>query len=285
MRAVGGLSGAPGAGDNGQKAMVASKALTQGFMGESETYEKCLEAYELGKEYEGSDFTQSGNAVAAEHATKDMKATVGGVVTGATATHDAIIAAYPAFDQVVFGDEPDGGDAAAMKLKPLVDGEEQKEADFRVASYAFDTTYSPAHSSCSGVSTGLPMMGLGKDGCALACEATVYPDVCVGFSHYTLTGADDICFMFADIQTVETFTGPEPSLLQKGAKADADPASAYCGIKMSLMSTGYKPKGEWKKTSRDFGGGSLAHKEELTEYSAPAMADLTMGAVTLAKAP
>ena len=45
LQTVGGLSGAPGAADNGQKAMVASKALTQGFMGESDTYEKCLAAY------------------------------------------------------------------------------------------------------------------------------------------------------------------------------------------------------------------------------------------------
>merc|ERR1719324_1005780 len=210
---------------------------------------------------------------------------MGVVVSGAAAIHAEIIAAYPVADQVVFGDAPDGGDAAAMKLKPFVDGEELKEPDFRPGSYAFDTAYAPAHSTCDGITTGLPMMGLGKDGCALACEATVYPDVCVGFSHYTLTGADDICFMFADIQNVETFTGPSSSLLQKGKKADADPASAYCGIKMSLMATGYKPKGEWKKTSRDFGGGSLALKTELTEYSAPAMADLTLGAVTLEKAP
>jgi len=285
LQTVAGLSGAPGAADNGQKAMAASKSLTQGFLGEREAYETCLKAYKLGKDHEGADMTVSSNAIAAEHATKDMKKTVGAVVSGATATHDEIIKAYPAVDQVVFGDEPDGGDAAAMKLKPLVDGEELKEPDFRVASYAFDTTYEPAQSSCSGVSTGLPMMGLGKTGCELACEATVYPDVCVGYSFYTLTGADDICFMFADVQTVETFTGPEPSLIQKGGKADADPAAAFCGIKMSLMATGYKPKGEWKKTSREFGGGSLAVKTDLTEYAAPAMADLTLGAVTLEKAP
>merc|ERR1719379_2351288 len=284
LQKVAGLSGAPGAAANGVAAQKASKAVTQAFMGESEMYTKCLAAYKLGKDHETADMTESGNAIAAEHATKDMKKTVGAVITGATATHDEIIKAYPAVDQVVFGDDPDGGDAAAMKLVPLVDGDELKEPDFRVASYAFDTTYEPAQSSCSGVSTGLPMMGLGKAGCALACEATVYPDVCVGFSFYTLTGADDICFMFADIQTVETFTGPE-ALLQTGKKADPDPASAYCGIKMSLMATGYKPKGEWKKTSRDFGGGSLALKEELTEYPSPALADLTMGSVTLAKAP
>merc|ERR1719482_1928367 len=151
-----------------------------------------------------------------------MKKTVGAVGSGASTTHAEIIKAYPAVDQVVFGDDPDGGDAAAMKLVPLVDGEELKEPDFRVASYAYDTTYEPAQSSCSGVATGLPMMGLGKTGCELACEATVYPDVCVGFSFYTLTGVDDICFMFADIQDVETFTGPS-ALLQGGKKADPDP--------------------------------------------------------------
>merc|ERR1719262_1118600 len=219
LQTVAGLSGAPGAADNGQKAMGASKSLTQGFLGEREAYETCLKAYKLGKDHEGAFMTVSSNAIAAEHATKDMKKTVGAVVSGASATHDEIIKAYPPTDQVVFGDEPDGGDAAAMKLKPLIDGEEQKLPDFRVASYAFDTTYEPAHSSCSGVTTGLPMMGLGKDGCALACEATVYPDVCVGFAFYTLTGADDLCFMHMDIETVQTFTGPE-SFLQK-AKGNA----------------------------------------------------------------
>merc|ERR1719272_891660 len=212
-----------------------------------------------------------------------MKQTVGAVVTGAAASHAAIVLAYPAADQVVFGDDPDGGDAAAMGLKGLVDGEEQKEPDFRHGSYAFDTKYQPAHSSCSGVLTGLPMMGLGKAGCALACEATVYPDVCVGFSHYTVTGADDICFMFMDIQNVETFVGPVTGLLQNGVKADADPASAYCGIKLSLIHQGYKPKGDWKKTSRDFGGDHLASKEEYTEYSVPDATKLVLGAVKLQK--
>merc|ERR1719355_18263 len=107
-----------------------------------------------------------------------------------------------------------------MKLKSFVNGSAYNST-FRVASYAFDTTYEPAASSCTGVSTGSPMMGLGKDGCALACEATVYPDVCVGFSFYTLTGADDICFMFADIEIVETFIAPPAgsNLLQTDEKA------------------------------------------------------------------
>merc|ERR1719265_1769458 len=91
LQTVAGLSGAPGSADNGQQAMVASKSLTQGFMAESDTYTKCLEAYKLGKEYEGTDFTDSGNAIAAEHATKDMKKTVGGVVSGASTTHAEII--------------------------------------------------------------------------------------------------------------------------------------------------------------------------------------------------
>merc|ERR1719213_1607827 len=98
-----------------------------------------------------------------------------------------------------------------------------------------------------------------------------------------VSGGDDLCFMLMDVETVETFTGPA-SLLQK-EKADPSPSAAYCGIKMSVLATGYKPKGEWKKTARDFGGGSMDAKADLTEYSAPTLADLTMGAVTLEKAP
>merc|ERR1719388_661078 len=176
--------------------------------------------------------TDSNNAKAAEAATRAMKASTGAVISGAAATHEEIKLAYPVVDSISFGDAPDGGDAAAMALQPLVDGEEQPEPDFRVASYAFDTTYVPAHSSCTGPVIGLPMMGLGKKGCALACEATVYPAVCIGYSFYTLTGADDLCFMFSDIFVVETFTGPEALLQTAGTKAQkADPASAYCGIK------------------------------------------------------
>jgi len=285
LQKVGGLSGAPGAGDNGQKAMVGSKTLTQAFTGERKSYEKCLAAYKLGEDNEGLDMTVSANAIAAEHATKDMKATVGAVVSGAAATHKELVLAYPIIDQVTFHDEPDGGDAAAMKLKSYVDGDEQKLADFRNGAYAFDPRYDPPHSSCTGVLIDLPMMGLGKSGCALACEATVHPDMCVGFTHYTLTGADDICFMFMDIEDVETFVGPEPALLQKGnlTKADADPAAAYCGIKLSFLNQGYKPKGDWKKTSRDFGGWSLAIKDEYTEYTVPSASELVLGSVTLAK--
>jgi hypothetical protein len=285
LEKVGGLSGAPGAADNAMKAQKASKSLTQAFMPESASYEKCLTAYDIGKDSAGADMGSSSNAIAAEHATKTMKATVGSVITGAAGSHAEIKLAYPVVDQVVFGDAPDGGDAAAMKLKSLVDGDDQKEPDFRVASYAFDTTYAPAHSSCTGPVIGLPMMGLGKKGCALACEATVYPDVCVGYSFYTLTGADDLCFMFSDIFVVETFTGPAPSLLQESIKADADPAAAYCGIKMSQLTTGFKPKGDWKKTSRDFGGGSMALSEEITEYSIPDKASLVLGSVELKKHP
>merc|ERR1719191_792869 len=176
-----GLSGAPGAADNAMKAKQASKSLTQAFMPGSDVYEECLAAYKLGKDQEGLDMGVSANAIAAEHATTDMKKTMGTVVSAAAATHEEIKLAYPVVDSVSFGDAPDGGDAAAMALQPLVDGKEQPEPDFRVASYAFDTTYVPAHSTCTGPLVGLPMMGLGKPGCARACEATVYPDMCVAY--------------------------------------------------------------------------------------------------------
>merc|ERR1719161_2493739 len=217
---------------------------------------------------EGKDFLKPANAEAAELATHNMKANMGSVISNAKKIHEEIKLTYPIVDSVSFADAPDPADSAAMKLQPLLDGVEQAEPDFRVASYAYDKTYVPAHSSCTGSFIGLPMMGLGQPGCALACEATVYPEACVAYSFYTVTGGDDICFLLKDVELVETFVGPT-ALLQKG-KAEAEPAAAYCGIKMSVLTTGFKPSGGWKKTDRSFGGDAgIALSQDVKEYSVP----------------
>merc|ERR1719172_366667 len=226
LQAAAGLSGAPGASDMAQKAMAASKSLTQAFLMDAiitqgaSKYTRLLTAYHLGKDTEGKDFLKPANAEAAELATHNMKANMGSVISLAKTIHEEIKLCYPVVDSVSFGDAPDGGDAAAMKLQPLLDGTEQSEPDFRVASYAFDKSYVPAQSSCKGPVISLPMMGLGQKGCALACEATVYPDVCVAYSFYTVTGADDICFMLKDVEVVETFTGPTALLQENKAEPE-----------------------------------------------------------------
>jgi len=283
LEKVGGLSGAPGAGDMGMEAKKASKDLSQAFMASNDDYEKLLGAYKLSKDQLSADLSDSTEMIVAERAINDMKSTVGAVVSAAKKVHATVRLGFPPVDFAVFGDEPESGDGAAMRLKSLADGEDYVP-DFRVASYPFDATYEAAQSSCKGPIIGLPMVGLGKDGCSAACEGTVYPDKCVAYSFYTLTGAEDLCFMLKDVTVVETFTCPEPSLLQKD-KASADPAAAFCGIKMSEITTGYKPKGDWKKTDRCFGSESgMAMKNEVQQYSVPS-GDLTMGSVTLAKAP
>lgn len=287
LQKAAGLTGAPGASDMAQKAMAASKSLTQAFLMDSimtagaSKYTRLLTAYHLGKDTEGKDFLKPANAEAAELATHNMKANMGSVISLAKSIHEEIKLCYPIVDSVSFGDAPYDGDSAAMKIQPLLDGEELAEPDFRVASYAYDTTYVPAQSSCSGAYIGLPMMGLGQPACALACEATVYPDVCVGYSFYTVTGGDDICFLMKDIAIVETFVGPEVALLQKG-KAEAEPAAAFCGIKMSMLTTGYKPSGGWKKTDRSFGGGAgIALSQDVTEYDVTDKKSVTLGTVTM----
>jgi len=283
LEKVAGLSGAPGAGDMGMEAKKKSKDLTQAFMASNDDYDKLLEAYKLSKQQLNADLSSSTEMVVAERAISDMKANVGAVVSAAKKVHATVKLAFPPTDFVVFGDAPDGGDSAAMRLKSLADGEDYVP-DFRVASYAFDSTYDAKQSSCGGPIIGLPMVGLGQDGCSASCEATVYPDKCVAYSFYTLTGAEDLCFMLQEVDVVETFTCPEPSLLQKDG-ADKDPAAAFCGIKMSEITTGYKPKGDWKKTSRCFGSDSgIAMKNDVQQYTIPS-GDLTMGPVTLAKAP
>jgi hypothetical protein len=282
LEKIGGLSGAPGAGDMGMEAKKSSKDLSQAFMAANDDYDKLLKAYKLSKEQLNADLSDSTEMIVAEHAIADMKATVGAVVSGAKKVHGTVRLAFPPVDFVVFGDEPEASDGAAMRLKSLADGEDYVP-DFRVASYPFDATYEAKQSSCMGPIIGLPMVGLGQDGCSAACEGTVYPDKCVAYSFYTLTGAEDLCFMLKEVDKVETFTCPEPSLLQKD-KADPDPAAAYCGIKMSEITTGYKPKGEWKKTDRCFGSESgMAMKNDIEQYTVPS-GDLTMGSVTL-KAP
>jgi len=282
LEKVGGLSGAPGAGDMGMEAKKMSGDLSKSWLGSNGDYDKLLEAYKLSKTQMNADLSDSTEMVAAEHAIADMKATVGSVVSAAKKVHATVRLGFPPVDFVVFGDEPDSSDGAAKRLKSLADGEDYVP-DFRVASYSFDATYEAQQSSCKGPVIGLPMVGLGKDGCSAACEGTVYPKKCVAYSFYTLTGAEDLCFMLEDVTVVETFTCPDASLLQKD-QASADPASAFCGIKMSEITTGYKPKkGGWKKTSRCFGDkGGLAMKNEIQQYTVPG-GDVKMGAVTLAK--
>merc|ERR1719420_715946 len=142
-----GLSGAPGASDMALKAQAASKSLTQAFLMDAiitkgaSKYQRLLTAYKLGQDTEGKDFLKPANAEAAEIAVHNMKANMGSVISNAKKIHEEIKLCYPVVDSVSFGDEPDNGDAAAMKLQPLVDGEELALPDFRVASYAFDTTY------------------------------------------------------------------------------------------------------------------------------------------------
>lgn len=281
-----GLSGAPAASDMALEAQALSKSMTQAFLMDgimttgAGKYTRLLTAYKLGKDTEGKDFLKPANAEAAEIAIHNMKANMGSVISNAKKIHEEIKLCYPVVDSVSFGDSPDGGDSAAMKLQPLLDGEELAEPDFRVASYAYDKSYVPAQSTCKGSIIGLPMMGLGQKGCALACEATVYPDACVAYSFYTVTGGDDLCFLLKDVQVVETFVGPEPSLLQKGT-AEAEPLAGFCGAKMSLLATGFKPI-EWKNTKRSLGGGAgIALSQDVKEYSVPDKAEAKMGTVAL----
>merc|ERR1719265_907146 len=128
LNMIAGLSGGPTAADNAKLAIKASKNLVQAFTKEaSDRYEKLLVAYKLGKDTVGKDFVKPNNAVDAEHATHNMKANMGSVISAAMAIHAEVKLAYPVVDSVSFGDGPNNADAAAMLMQPLLDGEDLKE--------------------------------------------------------------------------------------------------------------------------------------------------------------
>merc|ERR1719321_339396 len=107
----------------------------------------------------------------------------------------------------------------------------------------------PAASTCTGTSIGLPMVGLGDNGCGIVCEETVYPEKCVGYGHYQVDGKEDLCFIFSEIKDVETFE-PPASLVQTSLRKAGSPAAGQCKIKMSEIATGFRPSGELKRYKR-----------------------------------
>merc|ERR1719214_479237 len=110
LEKVGGLSGAPGAGDMGMEAKKASKDLSQAFMASNDDYEKLLGAYKLSKEQLNADLSSSTEMIVAERAINDMKSTVGAVVSAAKKVHATVRLGFPPVAFAVFGDEPESGD-------------------------------------------------------------------------------------------------------------------------------------------------------------------------------
>jgi hypothetical protein len=269
LQEVGGLSGSPSAGDLGMAAKVAGGDLTKAFINGRKSYELMHAAFKKGKDLESADFSVASKATEAEAAMKGMQDNTGKVLGFAAEIHDLLRASYPAVDFKVFGDEAEKGDAVAEQLQ-----KERESGDFRDAAYAFDKTLAEAQaSSCSGKAIGAPMLGLGLNGCGVACEATVYPSNCQAFANYKVDGSDDLCFLFSEVQDVERFEKPASFLQAKATKAGSN-AAAACKVKLSAN---YKPKGELKKLSRCFGGCSsdFSLPEDMTDFSLPSSYDKT----------
>jgi len=269
LEEVGGLSGSPMSGDLGMLAKKQAGSLSKAFMKGRKAYEKLGEATKVAQGLEGSDFGVASNVAQADVAIDVIEATEGEVRTNAKEVYDFVVAAYPANPY-----EYDGQAQVAMAKKLATDYQAQ---DYRLASYAMgEKSLEPQGSSCSGDAVGMPMVGLGLNGCGVVCEQTLYPTKCVAFAHYQVDGSDDLCFMFSDVQDVETFEEPagllQKSNLRKDVKqADkSTKASAVCKVKMSEITTGFKPKGELKMNKRCFGAcGSFSAREGVEEYSVP----------------
>merc|ERR1719281_1673935 len=117
------------------------------------------------------------------------------VYAAAKAMYKSVSLAYPPVDALL-GDEPDDDNSIARLLAKPDDG----SFDFRVASYAIDTTVPPKLSTCTGPIIASPIIGLSFGECAKACSATVYPQKCMAFSFYTVDAdgsEENLCYMLA----------------------------------------------------------------------------------------
>jgi hypothetical protein len=268
LEKTGGLAGSPVAADMGMKAKQSTKELGQTYQVGDKMYAALLAAYEIGDSLKSEDFTDATKTTEAEHAIAKMKELTGPVLGEAESMYALVKLTYPGAASLL-GDEPEKGDGAAEALAG------EMPFDYRVASYALDPLFPAGLSACKGPIIGKPVFGLDVTGCGKACSGTVYPDKCVGFSHYS-TDDGDLCFMLSDVKELMTFDCPDApeACLPKHCTSETCEAadhctpSAACYIKMSEISTGYIPKADWKKTSRCFASPGTS---SFSEYSMPSL--------------
>lgn len=262
-----GKAGAPEAADNGMAAKKASGALSQAYQEGLTPYTNLLKAYKDGDSLKDADFSMAAEQTKAEHATAAMKGLTGPVMGIAESMFSAAKLGYPAASALM-GEDPDPADAAGVALE-----KDDTTFDFTQAAYSLDTSFPPGMSSCSGPIIDSPIVGLSARQCGKVCEATTYPTKCVAFSTYSVeadSGLLTLCFLLSDIKTLQTYECPDaedclPPL--DNTPASCAP-SAVCMVKMSEVSTGYKPKAEWKKTSRCFGKPAT---KDFSAYEMPAL--------------
>jgi len=281
LEEVAGLSGSPNTGDLGMTAKQAGGELTKAFIEGRKVYETLLAAGTDAQALEGGDFTEASTVTQVEHTVEIIKENDSKVHKAALSIHSLVKAAYPAVDYKVFGEDV-ADDQLATDLKGGF-----RAGDYRLASYAMgETQLVPQATTCSGKAVGMPMLGLGENGCGVACEQTVYPTKCVAFSHYEVEGKEDLCFMFADVDDVEAFE--EPAALMQTIRSNKDTstkAAAVCKVKMSELSTGFKPKGAFKRNKRCFGAcGGFSARDSIQSYTAPSSVTVD-GKEVIAKLP
>jgi len=266
LEKVGGLSGSMVAAGLGMEANKASADLTRSWMTGRKPYESLFEAAKKAQSLEGEDFTVATTVTQVENTITIIKEFEPTVYQNGKDIHELVKRAYPASQYQAFG----GDELVDSLAKELRSG--AKAHDFRLASYAMgQRELEPPASLCSGKTIGLPKLGLGENGCGIACEQTLFPTKCLGFTHFQVDGTEDVCFLFSEMDDVEIFDDPEEgkSLLQQKSSEGAR-AAAVCKVKLTEIRLGYKPKGELKKKTRCFGScDGLSAREGVANYAVP----------------
>mmetsp|Transcript_115058 Transcript_115058/g.199641 ORF Transcript_115058/g.199641 Transcript_115058/m.199641 type:complete len:535 (+) Transcript_115058:89-1693(+) len=102
-----------------------------------------------------------------------------------------------------------------QSLSPIYELAEgsKPEAQYYPVMYFVDKEFENAPSTCTGKTTGNPMVDLTLSTCAMACDAAI---PCKAFSYFATHGGNNsLCFLFEELESAQYYTKDCTSLIQR----------------------------------------------------------------------
>jgi len=131
----------------------------------------------------------------------------------------------------------------AELASPVYPDEANASKQYYPLTYFVDKKIESQYSVCGGSTVKKPIVETTLDGCARACDADVHE--CVGFSFFSITNTDSLCFLFSKFDTLlYVMDCPAANFLQ--AKRAASTSLIQCFGKLSEFPSSIAPDASGK---------------------------------------